>query len=569
MQRQSKSIAWRIKGLSDALDASDSMSFPGSMLSLQNLIPDPSTRDLWQCRPAAVSLINFATTGGPFSSGFSSGFQQGYFVGGAGAISVYKVVGNLVYGMIANPAIPGYDAPFCFNLSTGLAVAVTGTQSTTTLPVSQPTSNAWIPPQMDVIGVKLMVAHPGFTGAGGNYIGWFDLTTPTAPVWNAGNMTGDVTFTVAPIAVKQFNNRAYYIHNAAVQPAVIFSDALNATNATNANQVLTFNDNVQLTALGALPLNNLLGGIIQSIMVFKGVANIFQITGDAASSTNPLTVNALDVATGTLAPNTVVPCSQGLAFVAPDGVRFISFTGQVSDPLGNAGSGVTVPFIYSTVPSRMVACANGTHLRVTTQNGNLGTTPTYEYWYNFSRKIWSGPHTCAMSLLQPWNGTFIGALTGTVAQLFQSDPVQSNTSVFVENGTQLSWTAQTSLLPDTDQMTNVCMTETTLDLSLPPTSGSVTVVAADQNGTVINSVGITPPSSAGATIWGAFVWGAATWGGGVAAALTPYEVPWTLPLIFSRATLQATGMSLSGLKVGSWHLRYQVLRQFVNTASAA
>jgi hypothetical protein len=568
MQRNAKPVAWRVRGLSDSLDASDGMSFPGSMLSLQNLIPDPSTRDLWQCRPAAALLYNFATGGGPFSSGFSSGFQQSYFPGGAGFISVYRVIGNLVYGMMADPAIPGYDAPFCYNLSTGLPVTVSGTQTTTTLPVSQPTTNAWIPPQMDVIGVKLMVAHPGFTGVGGNYIGWFDLTTPTAPVWNAGNMTGDVTFTVAPIAVKQFFNRAYYIHNAS-QPAVIFSDALNATNATNANQILTFNDNVPLTALGALPLNNLLGGIIQSIMVFKGVANIFQITGDAASTTNPVTVNALDVATGTQAPNTVVPCSQGLAFVAPDGVRFISFTGQVSDPLGNAGSGVTVPFIYSTVPSRMVACANGTYLRITTQNGYIGSTPTYEYWYNFPRKIWSGPHTCAMSLLQPWNGTFIGTLTGTIGSLWQSDPVQSNTSGFIENGTQLSWTAQTSLLPDTEQITNNCMTETSLDLSLPPTSGNITVVAADQNGTVINAVMLSPPSTTAGTIWGSFTWGNALWGGGLAAALSPYEIPWTLPIVFSRATLQATGTSLAGLKVGTWHLRYQILRQFVNTAAAA
>ena len=470
--------------------------------------------------------------------------------------------------MMANGVVTGFDAPFCFNLATGMPVAVTGAQNATTLPVSPPTTNAWVPPQMDVIGVKLMVAHPGFTGAGGNFIGWFDITTPGDPVWHAGNMGGAIAFTVAPIAVKQFNNRAYYIHNAS-QPAVIFSDALAATNATNADQILTFNDNVTLTALGALPLNNLLGGIIQSIMVFKGVANIFQITGDAASTTNPVTVNALDVATGTLAPNTVVPCSMGLAFVAPDGVRTISFSGQVSEPLGNAGSGITVPFIYSTVPSRMVACANGVNLRVSTQNGNIGSTPTLEYWYNFARKLWHGPHTFSASLMQPWNGTFIMTPTGIVASLWQSDPVQSTTSAYVENGVQLSWTAQTSLLPDTEQMTNNCMTETSLDLSLPPTSGNVTVVAADQNGTVINTVTVSPPSAAGATIWGAFVWGQANWGGGVAAALAPYQVPWTLPIVFSRATLQATGNSLGGLKIGTWHLRVQVLRQFVNTAAAA
>jgi hypothetical protein len=56
---------------------------------------------------------------------------------------------------------------------------------------------------------------------------------------------------------------------------------------------------------------------------------------------------------------------------------------------------------------------------------------------------------------------------------------------------------------------------------------------------------------------------------GVAAALAPYEVPWTLPLVFSRATMLATGQSYIGLKVGTWHMRYQVLRTFVNTSAAA
>lgn len=569
MQRQSKPLAWRIRGLSDALDSSDGGSFPGSMLQLQNLIPDPSTRDLWQCRPASIELFNFNTAGGPFSSEFSSEFQIGYFLGAAGLISCMKVVGNYVYGMMADGAVAGYDGPFCYNLLNNTPVVVTGTQTSTTLPASQPATGAWIPPQMDVIGTKLMVAHPGFSGAGGNYIGYFDLTTPGAPVWNAGNMGGAINFTVAPIAVKQFNNRAYYIHNAAAQPAVIFSDALSALNATNANQILTFNDNVQLTALGALPLNNLLGGIVQSIMVFKGVTNIFQITGDAASTSNPLTVNALDVATGTLAPNSVCPTYQGLAFVAPDGVRFITFTGQVTDPLGFSGSGVTVPFIYSSVPSRIAACCNGNVLRVTTQNGNIPTNPTYEYWYHFPIKRWSGPHSFPASLIQPYQGTFVIAPTGIIASLWQSDPIQSNTSTFVENGTQMTWVEQTSLLPDTEQMTNSCVTESTIDLALPPTSAAVAIVAADQNGTVINSVAVNPPSATMMTVWGSFIWGQAVWAGGVAAALSPYEIPWTLPIVFSRMTLQASGNSIGGLKIGTWHARYQVLRQFVSTAAAA
>lgn len=565
MQRNSKPLSWRLRGLSDALDASDGSSFQGSMLSLSNLIPDPSTRDLWQCRPAAIELVNLNL--GAFSSGFSPGFQ---ISGSLGFISCMKVVGNFVYGMIASGNVPGFDQPFCFNLLTNAIVSVTGTQNATTLPASPPSTNAWTPPQMDVIGTRLMVAHSGFTGAGGNFIGWFDITTPSAPVWHAGNLTGGfISFTVAPIAVKQFNNRAYYIHNAAAQPAVIFSDALNAINCTNANQILTFNDNITLTALGALPLNNQLGGIIQSLIVFKGVTNMYQITGDAANSPANLTVNSLNVATGTLAPNSIAPTELGLTFAAPDGIRLINFMAQVSDPIGFAGQGVTVPFIYSAVPSRIAAWCNGTILRVTTQNSNAANNPTNEYWYHFDRKIWSGPHTFAASLIQSFNNTFIVAPVAVIASLWQSDTAQSNSSSFVENGKQLTWTAQTTLLPDTEQITNNCVTETTLDMALPPTSAPVSVVAADQNGSAINSVTVSPIGVAATTIWGQFTWGNAVWAGGVAAALAPYEIQWTIPLIFARMTLQASGNSVFGFKIGSWRARYQILRTYTNTAAAA
>ena len=565
MQRNSKPLAWRIKGLSDALDSSEGGGFPGSMLALQNLIPDPSTRDLWQCRPASKLLFQFGQTGDPWSSGFSSGFGP---VQALGFISCIKVVGNFVYGMAASSTFPGHDVPFCLNLLNNTQVTVGGPISAANTPVSPPTINAWIPPQMDVIGVKLMVAHPGFTGAGNNWVGWFDLTNPGAPTWNAGNLTGGfISFTVAPIAVKQFNNRAYYIHNAPQQPAVIFSDALNATNCTNANQILTFNDNVALTALGALPLNNQLGGIIQSIMVFKNVSNIFQITGDAAL--NNLSVNSLNVSTGTLAPNSICATNMGLAFAAPDGMRIINFTAQVSDPIGYAGQGVTVPLVYSSVPSRIAAACNGTVMRVTTQNGNISNNPTQEYWFDFGRKVWSGPHTFPASLIQPYNGTFIMTPTGILGSVWQSDPVQSLTSVFVENGIQMTWMAQTSLLPDTDQMTNVCITETTLDMALPPTIPPVAVVAADQNGSAINSVSISPPFVGGLTTWGQFIWGQAPWAGGIAAALSPYEIPWTLPIVFARGTLQANGNSIIGFKLGTWHARYQVLRIYTNTQAAA
>ena len=76
---------------------------------------------------------------------------------------------------------------------------------------------------------------------------------------------------------------------------------------TNATNVLTFDDNQKLTAAIGLPLSNQLGGILQALMVFKGTANIYQITGDISLGSGPplgtLSKNTLNVATGTFAPN--------------------------------------------------------------------------------------------------------------------------------------------------------------------------------------------------------------------------------------------------------------------------
>jgi hypothetical protein len=562
MQRNSKPIPWRPRGLSDTLEASNT--FAGAMSSLQNIIPNPTTKGLWQCRPAALERVNFATSGGGFSSGFSSGFQIGFSSPPIGNLSALKIVGNYAYGMVATGRFAGHDEPFCYNLLTGVFIAISGVTNGNT-PSSPVSTGAWTPPTMALIGPSLIVTHPGFNGIGTNFVGIINIANPNAPSWNTSNLTGGmITFSVVPSAVYQFNNRAYYIHNLISQPAVIFSDALAPLNCTNANQVLTFGDTVLLTALGGLPLQNQLGGIIQSLIVFKGVQNIYQVTGDAATSN--LTINSLNIVTGTLAPNTVVNTPKGLAFVSPDGVRQIDFFAHVSDPIGIDGNGVTVPFIYSVVPSRMAAACGGNVLRISVQNGNVAGSPNQEYWYDVARQIWTGPHTLPMALIAPYNNSFIGQPIVVPGSLWQSDAVQSGTSTFVENGTQMTWSYTTPLLPDTEQMTNNAMTETLLDVALVTGIPNVAVNAIDEFGAVQNSVSLMSPVLAG-TVWGQFTWGQSPWSG-APSALAPYQLPWTAPIVFTRLQLQATGQSAGALTLGAWHLRYQILRQFTNQAAA-
>lgn len=559
MQRHAEPLDWYPKGVSDTLDATES--FTGTMASLSNLIPDPTTPRLWQCRPASVIKANFLG-GGPFSSGFSSGFATGFSSGvGTGFISCFKVVGNQVFGMIATNRNPGFDEPFCYNLLTGGFVVVTGVAAGT-VPASPPTTGAWTPPTLDVIGSKIVVTHIGFA-ATANFFGWFDISNPAAPVWHAGNLTGAITFATVPTFVAQFFGRAYFIVNTLAQPATVFTDILNPLNVTNATQVLTFGDSEALTALGQLKLWNQAGGIIQGLIVFKGVANCFQVTGDVALSN--LAVNALNISTGTLAPLSLTPTAEGLAFLSPEGLRIIDFQANVSDPIGLDGDGVTVPFIYSAVPSRMQATCAGNIIRCTVQNGLAPNLPFQDWWYDLKRKIWHGPHTFPASIMDTYNNSFIMAPIGVNNGLFQSDPVQTASSVFIENGVQMTWGYQTSYLPNTRTMREYRMTETLLDAALSPTAAPINVSALDQNNKVLDSIQIS--ISGNPTLWGQFKWGQALWGV-AGATLAPRKCNWHLPLVFSRLALLVGGTSNAQVKMGCLHMRYSQLRYLADIGAA-
>ena len=531
-QRRSEPLLWYPKGVTDTLDATETPA--GSMQNLSNLVPDPSTPNLWQCRPASFKLTSF--------SGFTT----------PGFISALLVAGNFAYGMIATGRNAGHDEPFVYNIVTNTFVTVTGTITMATTPASPATSGAWVPPIMDIIGSKVVVTHQGFA-AGTNFIGWIDISTPATPVWNAGNLSGAITFSTVPTFVAQFANRAYYIVNA-TQPALVFSDVLNATNVTNGTQSLTFDDVVPLTALGQLRLYNQLGGIIQALIVFKGTQNCYQITGDAATSN--LARNALNVATGTSAPLALAPTKAGLAFISPEGLRIIDFTGTVSDPLGRYGKGVSLPFIYSNVPSRMTMKATGDTVRISTQNANAFGTPQQEWWYHMTKEAWSGPHTFPCSQIEAFGSTFIIAPIGVTGSLWQSDAVQSAASTFTENNVALTYLYQTAFLPNLRKMSNYAVSFSTLDIALAPgTSVSVTGIVPGNKALDVTQISVSGTS----TIWGSFTWGGALWGG-VQTQLLPRIIAWHFPLVFAKFAIEVTGPSNNLTQIGCLALRYKMLR---------
>jgi len=292
-----------------------------------------------------------------------------------------------MYGMVSTTRNPGQDEPFCYNINTNTFTAISGVTPVNT-PVSPATTGPWNPPIMALVGTKIIVAHPGFTGAGNAFFGVIETANPSALTWAAQNLVntgGGSTLPSPPQWVANFNGRCYFFCNPpGNQPAAIFSDVLQPTTFTftTYTNVITFGDNVPLTCAAGLALFNQLGGIVQSLLVFKGVANIFQVTGDPI--TGNLFVNSLNVATGTLSPNSIATTTKGLAFLAPDGLRLIDFQARVGDPIGKAGDGITDPFFFSLNPSR------ATSLRPNSMSPRRMSLLLRRTIWNSSRWMWMG-----------------------------------------------------------------------------------------------------------------------------------------------------------------------------------
>ena len=522
-------------GLTDSIDGTLTQSSEGqvfgNMSILENLIPDPSTRGLWKCRPAASEVFDFTSFSTP------------------GAVSCMYRFGRYVYGMVASALTPGYDQPFCYDVVGDANVAITGITAAN-VPLSPATSGEWVPPHMELVGVYIIITHPGYNGTT-NFFGYINISNPAAPTYAAGNVTtsgSGVALPARPTWCAQYFGRAYFLVNPATgQPGAYFTDPL-TLNISDASHILTFDDNTPLTCAKGMAYNTQLsGGVVQFLVVFKGISDMYQVQGDAALTDNPLRQNALNASTGTLAPNSVVRTPKGLMFMAPDGYRVIDFEAKISDPIGAFGQGVTVPFIYASVPSRVVAAyANGV-MRVSVQNGYANGSPVEEYWLHTALGIWSGPHTFPASQIVPYDNTFIMAAEGISAKLWQSDVLATNASVYVENSTQLSWTFNTVMLPDVGDMKESSWLETTLDMAVASGMPDITFQAHDQDGQALSTATYTVVGST--TIWGTFTWGAAVWGG-AANGLRPRRVDWPTPVVYRRVDFAAVGESRSAVRIG-------------------
>lgn len=645
--RNGQPLTIRPRGASDALDGTNA--FPGAMSLLQNLVPAPHTKGIFVPRSASLSAFNFGGAGG---NALWDGFLWGSGIWGSfsspGQISALLTVGNIAYGMIGitSGTFVGKDVPFAVNLAIGAVLPIATPGGAAAMPTTQAATGDWTPPQMAVVGSKIMITHPGYPG-GAIKFGWLDLrgfssatvtgnthTSTTLDnlstnVLQAGWQVGDtisssagdtpanttivsiasnglslvlshaatgsnagVTLTVGggtmamplygsgdtninnliavPTSVAQFNGRAYFATNVDATVGVQFTDSGIPNQITNATQALTFNNGIPVTALAGLPLSaTTLGGVIQSIIAFQGDQQMQQITGDP--TTNNLSVNSLGIGVGTLAPNTICPTPDGLAFIAPDGMRIIDFLARVGNPIGAYGTGVCVPFLNAVFPTRMCAAYNQNVMRVSVQNANVATSGFQEWWFDFELKIWSGPHSFPAALIEAYQSPagavqghgFVLAPIGVPAQLFTSSVTPNPADTYVENGVALSWVAQTVLLPDNQEMSENAVIETAVGLMAPPqfTTG---VLALDEAGNNLGAVSIVSQSQGqqpALSTWGSSVWGAFQWNqfSYYVQYYREYPVPWPAPLVFKQMQLRLTGNSVLGVGVGNLYLRYQKL----------
>jgi hypothetical protein len=490
------------------------------MSQLSNLVPDPANKDNWVPRPGAVVMTGTQV--------FSPGF-----------VSCLYVAGRYAYGMVSSALNAGKDQPFAYDILAGSYIAITGITNANT-PNSPLTSGAWTPPTMDLIGVYVVVTHPGFNGAGNGYFGWINVANPNAPTWASGNMATNPLLAPATF-VKQFSQRAYFaVAQTGSQPGTFASDVLNPLLASY-QLGLTFGDNKPIAALGALGLHTITGGVVQSLLVFKD-NNVFQVVGDfgATGTIGSIGLNSLNVAVGTTAPLSVVATPRGVAFLSQDGFRIIDWDGKVSDPIGIAGTGMVVPFTNALVPSRVAAGCNGQTIRAMTQNNAAPGQPFQEWVFDLERKIWHGPHTFPYGRIASYGVSYVVTPIG-VTGLWQSDIIPSTGSQYSENGVALTWTWQTALLANQDSVYEQAIVESTIYCSADGLTGQFTVTAESMSGEVLDSVSVQPPESATAK-WGSAIWGQSTWGS-ANLQMSNMIIPWDQPIVFDRVRFTMRGLS--------------------------
>lgn len=516
------------RGIVDAFDATDK--FPGACVSLSNLIFDHSNPEIMISRPGCPSITTFP--------GFTN----------PGVVSVHATIGNITYGMIATSRNANKDEPFAYDNVNGVFLPISNVTNANT-PTTQSTSGAWTPPVMASVGIYIIVTHPGFPG-GATKFGWLDITTPGAPIWNAGD-TATNALPSTPVSVANFNNRAYF----ACTNTTPYTDVLTLTR-TNSSQALTIGDASDVVALGGLPIQTTSSGVLQALLVFKSL-QLWQITGDPTSSLFPLSLNYLSLTVGCSAPRSIAQSPLGTYFASFSGPYIVDQLGILRPhayKLGDLEPDIQAPYQNASTPSRIAAGYAGTIYRICINTTLLGATATNDYWFDEHRRRWTGPHTFAYDCVSAFSNYFILSSSSLPAQLFKSEMEPSASTVYQDNGVSFMTTIQSSTFPKTGDMQMKQVVESTIELSSAASPSSYQITGLDDQGNTLNTcqVSVLP---AGA-LWGTGVWGGFKWASALNRPAT-YTVPWTAPLVFKKMAIYITTTATTAISIGTFVARYQ------------
>lgn len=374
--------------------------------------------------------------------------------------------------------------------------------------------------------------------------------TTGTPLWCAGNTT-NIQLNGYPTNVNNFNNRAYI----SVGQYLTLCDPL-SLNVSQPTQALVVGDVSPITALQPLTIiNPATSAPVQGLLVFKQNL-VTLVTGDP--TTNSLANNTLSPSgVGTTSPNAVWATTSGVYFIDVDGLRCVELSGNITDPLPD----VRVPFINAINRTRISAAYNAGIYRVCLQRGDVSGTPWQEFWFDLKYRLWTGPHTFQQQVILPWKGSFVAFSNAYPATLYQSDPVQTAFSNFIENGSLLSWTYSTSALPDNEDLMYNSLVVASINVAFKAGAPTLQCIATDENGTIVGLASIVTPGAA--SYWGTMVWGTNVWYG-QQYGLQPRQIPWTAAVVFSKLVLTITAPSSLGFQISNFQALYQPLG-YVNT----
>ena len=525
--RKNYPVRYVPKGLADAYDSTDM--FPGCMRTLQNLIFDQSNPELVISRPGVGSAL---TT-------FTPTYTSPLFV------SVMIVIGTTVYGMVALNA--GYDAPFAFNTLTNTFITVSSWTSSN-CPTSQSQTGAWTPPTMAVVSTKIIVAHSGFPGTSSHYFGVIDITTPSSPSWSSVNTATNALPSV-PTVVANFNNRAYF----ACGSVVYYSDVLAPTTMSNSTNSITIGDTTAVTAMVGLPVTTTSAGVVATLMVFKAFS-IWQVSGDLSLSN--LAENYISLNIGTSSPRSCVQTPIGLLFISSDGPYMVDPLGLVH-PISytpNEDSDVKAPFVNATNPSHIAAGFTGSIYRVCVDTVLNGNPQTNDYWFDTTKKRWTGPHTWPVDCVANVGNYFVISHQSKGAALWSSPCIPSTTTTYEDNGLPVICMSETATFPKQNPMSMKQMIESTIELANTGESLAYQINAIDDQRNILASVNILVT---GGGIWANNNWlDGSLWSSSILAPAT-YPIDWPNPIVFLKLAIQIQVSGSVEMKIGSFFGRWQ------------